>query len=301
MRRAALAAASAALAFPAAAAAHGDQVPRDELAGAWAADWLVLAGAAVGAALFVQAALRLRRRGRSDLAGASRAVLFGAGSATVVLALVSPLDAVGEEYLLSGHMLQHTLLGDLGPALLVTAVRGPLVFFLLPPVVLAPLARVRPLRSVLAFLVRLPAALALWAAAYAAWHVPAAYDAALGRPVVHGLEHASFLLTGLLVWNAIVDPARRAERSRGARIAVAVCLFAAGQVLADVLIFSFAPLYGPYAVQDERLFGLSALTDQQLAGVVMMVEQLLTLGTATVLLLLPAVCRRRLRAPRFAS
>ena len=41
------------------------------------------------------------------------------------------------------HMLQHVLIGDLGIALMVVAVRGPLLVFLLPPRVLAPIARDR--------------------------------------------------------------------------------------------------------------------------------------------------------------
>ena len=49
-------------------------------------------------------------------------------------------------------------------------------------------------------------------------------------------------------------------------------------MLADVLIFAMRPLYGSYAAQDERLLGLSPLEDQRLAGLVMMGEQLLTLG-----------------------
>jgi hypothetical protein len=44
-------------------------------------------------------------------------------------------------------------------------------------------------------------------------------------------------------------------------------------------------LYPAYAAQDERLFGFSALFDQRLAGLVMMVEQTITLGTCVVVLL----------------
>ena len=58
------------------------------------------------------------------------------------------------------------------------------------------------------------------------------------------------------------------------------------------------PLYPAYAAQDERLFGFSALFDQQLAGVVMMVEQTLTLGLAVLLLVRSA---RRARAPGAAQ
>ena len=71
-----------------------------------------------------------------------------------------------------------------------------------------------------------------------------------------------------------------------------------GQLLAYVFVFSFHPYYDVYAEQPERLFGLSPLADQKLAGVVMMAEQALTLGTALVLLLLAARRPRAAAAPR---
>src|SRR5215218_11031906 len=111
----------------------------------------VLIGAVVAAVLFAQAFVRLRGR-RPDHAPWSRAALFAAGLALVVLPLVSPLDHIGDEELLSAHMLQHVLIGDAALALLVVAVRGPLLFFLLPPLVLRPLAAFRPLRGFLALL-----------------------------------------------------------------------------------------------------------------------------------------------------
>ncbi len=113
----------------------------------------VLANAAGGparrrcspSALFLQAFLRLRRR-RPGHAPWTRALLFAAGLALLVLPLVSPLDEAGDERLLSAHMLQHVLIGDAAAVLLVLAVRGPLLFFLLPPALLRPLAGFRPLR-----------------------------------------------------------------------------------------------------------------------------------------------------------
>ncbi len=55
-----------------------------------------------------------------------------------------------------------------------------------------------------------------------------------------------------------------------------------------MLVFSGRVLYEPYALQDERLLGLSPLTDQRLAGAVMMAEQTLALGTFAAFLLLAA-------------
>jgi len=259
-----------------------------ELARSWSAAPAVLASAGIALALFAQAFWRLRRRGGPERAPWSRALLFALAVAIAALALVSPLDEAGEEFLLSAHMLQHVLIGDVVPALALLALRGPLLVFLLPAPVLAPLARLGPIRRALGFLLRPAVALVLWAVVIGAWHVPAAYDSVLTRPALHDFEHVSFVVVGLLVWAQLVDPARRRELSLRGRIGYAVTLFACGLVLSDVLIFSFHPLYGAYAGQPERLFGLSPLTDQRLAGVVMMVEQLATLGTCVAILLAAA-------------
>ena len=256
------------------------------IASAWEAPPAVLFGAALALALFGQAFVRLRRRGRADHAGWGRAALFGAAVLLGTLALVSPLDYVGEEYLLSAHMLQHVIIGDLAVALAIVAIRGPLTFFLLPPAILAPLARMGRLRAFLRFLLRPKVAFAVWAVVIAVWHVPAVYDYALRHQAVHDLEHLTFIFAGVLVWTVLIDPARRGEVSVAGRIGLAVALFAAGQILADVLIFAMRPLYPAYAEQPDRLLGLSPLEDQRLAGLVMMGEQLLTLGTFVALLLL---------------
>jgi len=259
---------------------------------AWEAPPAVLVPAAIVVALFAQAFVRLRSRGRADHASWRRAVLFALGVATGVLALVSPIDTFGEDDLLSLHMLQHVLLGDLAAALVIAALRGPLLFFLLPAPVLAPLARSAPLRRTLATLTRPRVAFGLWAANLAVWHVPAIYDAALTRPALHDLEHACWLLSGVLVWTLLVDPAGHRRLTTGGRLALAACVFAAGQVLTDVLVFTFHPLYPAYG----GAYGISAITDQRLAGVAMMAEQLLTLGTLAAVLLRP-----RIRAARLAT
>jgi putative membrane protein len=259
-------------------------VTQAHTAAVWEPAPAVLVLAALALVLFAQAFVRLRRRGRADRAPWSRALLFTLGTAVLALPLVSPLDAIGEEDLLSAHMLQHVLIGDAAPALLLVAVRGPLVFFLLPAAILSFLARLRPLREGLSFLLRPKVSLAVWAAVFAAWHVPAAYELVLTRPALHDLEHATFVVAGVLVWSQLIDPARRGALAVPGRIAFAVALFAAGLVLSDILLFSFDPLYQAYASQSD-LVGFSPLTDQRLAGLVMMLEQTLTLGTCFAVLL----------------
>jgi cytochrome c oxidase assembly factor CtaG len=264
--------------------AHADAVPISDLARAWEAPAAVIGLAALSLALFAHAFFRLRARGATEHAPWSRALVFAAAVGVAVLALVSPLDAAGDHYLLSAHMLQHVLIGDVAPALALVALRGPLVFFLVPAAVLRPLARMEWLRRALGLLVRPRVALGVWAAVIGGWHVPAAYDSVLTRPVLHDVEHATFVLAGVVVWAQLVDPARRRALTTGGRIAFALVVFAAGLALADVLIFAWGPLYGAYALQHEQLFGLSPVTDQRLAGTVMMVEQLATLGTCIAVL-----------------
>ena len=265
--------------------AHGDLVPRSKLGSAWETPPAVLAGAAISLLLFAQAWIRLRRRGRTDHAGYDRALLFLAGVTLGTLALVSPLDPIGEEYLLSAHMLEHVLIGDAAVALAILALRGPLTFFFLPSPILGPLARIGPLRAFLRFVLRPKVSFGIWAGVFAGWHFPRAYDYVLTHQAVHDLQHVTFVLAGVLVWIQLIDPARRGELRRSGRIALAVALFTGGQILSDVLIFTFHPLYPAYAAQDERLLGLSPLADQRAAGIMMMVEQMITLGTCVAILL----------------
>lgn len=175
---------------------------------------MVLIGAAAAAALYLAGWARLRRRGRADLAGAGRAALFLTGLAVVVLALVSPLDPVGEEYLLSGHMLQHVLLGDVGPLLIVLGLAGPLALFVVPRPVLRTVARRRPLRSA-ARAVTLPAvAVTVWIVVMAGWHVPVLFEYALAHRWAHDLEHASMFLAGFLVWFTLAGALTRHRLSQ---------------------------------------------------------------------------------------
>src|SRR5207249_2700126 len=117
--------------------------------------------------------------------------------------LASPLDGIGDDYLLSAHMLQHMAIGDLAPALGLVAIRGPLTFFLLPAAVLARLAGRRALRAFLHWVTGPFVAVPIWIAAIWAWHVPRIYDYAAEHQAVHDLEHLSFVVSGVLVWNLL--------------------------------------------------------------------------------------------------
>ncbi len=251
---------------------------------AWSFQPVVVGGALAAIAFFLHGWRRLRRR-RAGLVPWTRIPLFVAGVIVTVFAIVSPIDAIGERYLQSAHMLQHVLISDLGVALTVVAVRGPLTVFFLPRNLLVPLARIGWLRRLLRFLLRPGTSYVVWVVVLVFWHIPRFYEAALHDRFWHDLMHLSFIVGGLLVWTQIIDPSRHRRLTLSERLGYTALVFWTGQIMAYVILFDFRPLFSTYVDQPVRLLGLSPLTDQKLAGVVMMVEQIGTVGIAFVLLL----------------
>jgi putative membrane protein len=231
-------------------------VPKTE----WSFEPLQLAPILVAAVLYAARALKLRRRGRP--VNRWKRLCFAAGLATLVFALVSPLDTIGEERLFWIHMCQHVLIGDVAPFLVVLGLSGPL---LRPVLALPAVYRLRVLTHPFV-------ALPLWAADLAAWHVPALYDAALEHPAVHALQHASFFAGGAIVWAVLFEllPGPRwfgvAQR---ALYLAAMWFFSLG--LSSVFLWSGHPFYTPY-VRAPRTWGFSAVADQRLGGGVMLLE-----------------------------
>lgn len=242
-----------------------------------------IAIAAVAAALFAQGFVRLRRRA-PRYAPWTRPALFALALAAGVLPLVTPLDVVADDYLLSAHMLEHVLIGDIAPMLAIVALRGPLVFFLLPQPALRMLAGIGPLRAALSFLLRPAVSFVVAVAVVAGWHIPAAYDYADLHEHVHDLQHLCFVVAGTLVWTQLVDPARRRALTDAGRIFYAWGLFAAGELSTHVILLDNVAHYRPYAEQPVRLLGLSAVADQHWAAAVMSIEQVLVFGALTLAL-----------------
>ncbi len=242
---------------------------------------LTLFSALLALAVFGMGFRRLRRRGRRYVSW-SQAALYLAAVAVGVVAVSPPVDSAADE-LLSAHMLQHLLLGDVMPLLLVLGIRGPMSVFFIPASVLRRVGRLRPLQRVVAAALTPAVSLAAWAVVIAAWHVPAAYDFALAHASAHVVEHLSFVVVGLLVWTQILAPSRHQRLSPGRRALVAAAVLAAGMVLSEVLLVT-GPLYPHYRDILDRPFGLSAGEDQSRAALLMMAEQIATLGTAAALL-----------------
>lgn len=241
----------------------------------------ILAVAALGGAYLAR-----WRRVREDPAARPgdapvwRLICFQGGLLCTLIALVSPVDALAEQ-LFSMHMVQHVLLLDATPILLILG---------LTRVLLRPLTRtVQAVERRAGALAQPAFAAGLYIAVIWTWHIPAAYDAALRHPALHLLEHASFLLAGSLYWWHLLSPIRARLRLGGMG---PVFYMAATKLFVGALGMglAFAPsaLY-PYYVHHAHVWGLSAGADQSLAGLVMAVEQSLVMGTALVALFIAAL------------
>lgn len=231
---------------------------------------VILAVLGAGAIYFVR--WREARRAPSGaLPSVWRLVSFGAGLLAVAAALISPLDRLSEQLLVM-HMVQHVLLLDVVPILLLLG---------LTRVLLRPLTRrTAPLERRAGFLAHPVFAIVFYAGAMFLWHVPALYDSALRHEGVHVLEHLTFAAAGGLYWWHLLSPVRGRLRLGGLGPAV---YMASTKLLVGALgiVLTFAPsaLYAFYE-RAPRYWGLSATDDQSIAGLVMALEQSITMGIA---------------------
>jgi putative membrane protein len=232
------------------------------------------------AASVVYARMYRRAAARSQAVGAGHWVPYAAGILTLAIALLSPLDAIGDRWLLSAHMLQHTLLSDIAPALLVLGLRSPVLPLGLNRPALRAVAPGGRTGKVLARITSPWVAIPLWATATWVWAIPTIFDFAAQHPVVHAFEHATLFYTGLALWWLIVDPLPRARlRPGGQRLALlgfsrlasaAVCLPLTWLTHTEYPLYASAP----------RAFSLSAINDQHIAGAGMCFIEFLVFGIA---------------------
>jgi len=211
-----------------------------------------------------------RRDGGARAAGTWRAVAWAGGIACLFVALVSPLDVLGEQ-MASFHMVQHLLIADLAAILLTLALTKHLL---------------RPLTRRIHWLERKagpfghPAfGVVAYVGAMWLWHVPYMYDAALRHSGVHVLEHLTFAAAGLLYWWHLLSPIRSRLRlgGMGPVLYMATTKIAVG-LLGIVLAFAPNDIYKAYP--DVTHLGLTRLDDLHVAGLIMALEQSVVMGIA---------------------
>jgi putative membrane protein len=245
----------------------GQPLAPHDLAGAWSLEPTVLGGLILTGWLYWCGLRALwGSAGSGQVVARSHAWAFATGLVVVLVALVSPLDALSN-VLFSAHMTQHLLL---------TVVAAPLLVLGSPAMVLPRALADRGRRRIARWQGRvrrwgawrgLPVAgLVVYMLTWAAWHVPALYNAALRSAAVHAVEHTMMLATAFAFWSPVLRP-RRTPVWAGPLLLAGAAI--QGGILAALLVFSPRVFYAHGAAT--TVWGLDPLSDQALAGVIMWV------------------------------
>lgn len=243
----------------------------DVALGTWNFEPWLLVGVALAALVYLRG-WRLLRATNSRQFDIARLACFQGALVVILVALVSPLDALGE-LRLSLHMLQHLLLMMVAPPLFWLGAPGLPLLRGLPQYVqrewIGPFLRPGPVQSVLHACTHPVVCWIVPIVSVWLWHLPALYERALSNSAWHVAEHLTFLGAGLLFWWPVIQPYPSTARwSRWAM--VPFLLMADVQNTVFSAIFCFAPevIYAHYGALP-RFGTYDALADQALAGAIM--------------------------------
>ncbi len=240
----------------------------------WTFDPSVIAGIAVLSVAYGWAWRRARRPEMPHPPGYGRLLVFAAAMAAVLIALVSPIDSIADDLMVI-HMVQHILLLDIMPILLILSLTKGL---------LRPVTRRLTRLEQRAGIFGHPAfAVCFYVGIMWLWHIPAMYDLALRNPNSwHVLEHICFSAAGTLYWWHLLSPIRTRMRLGGMGPVMYMVVTKLGVgVLGVLLAFSPRAIYGFYIHQPDY-WGLTHVEDQNMAGLVMALEQSIVMGIALV-------------------
>lgn len=238
-----------------------------DLWSAWNFDPVILMGLFLAGWAYRQGLVGLRRR-----PPVWQIACVATGLGVLVLALVSPLDAVAGS-LASAHMVQHVLMMMVAAPLLALG-RPSTIMMRGLPLVRTAMGRLRGSAGMTtARTRRVWHPVVVWLAYVGAlwlWHARVLYDAALSNDLLHALEHGSFLFTALLFWGLIVGARGARQLERGYALLVVFAATMQSVLLSALMTFATGPWYDGYTSTTQP-WGMTRLADQQLAGVIMWV------------------------------
>ena len=272
---------------PTAGFGHADEPPSPhDLASAWSSDPLVWAAFGVTLGLYAVGTIRLwRRAGHGRGIKHWQAASFAAGVFVCGLALIWPLDAMGEA-LFSAHMAQHSLLVFIGVPLILLGAPEVAGFAAMSKRVATSVAMaLRRIGSIRAWLIlaSAPGASAVFFLLIWFWHMPRPVNASIDDDLVHSVMHASLVAAGVLFWSAVLRPSKRRLDGVGLALLALFGTMTHMGLLSAILVFASRPLYAAYLDRTQP-WGLTPLEDQQLAGLIMWVPASLPLLLAALLL-----------------
>lgn len=278
--------------LPANVLAHTRERPTpDDIWSAWNFDPYVTIGLLLGTWLYLRGVAALwRSAGEGAVICRSQRTAFLSAIGALIVALISPLDALGAA-LFSAHMVQHLLLFVVVPWLLAYARPTLAMWWALPRHQRVSVGQAVSSHGIFRALRRFSHhPLTVWmvfTGVLWVWHVPALYNAALRSDFLHAIEHISFMAGAFALWSWLMHVhmgyGRRTGSRHGLAILVVFSTVIQSGMLGAVLTFARTPFYDmhePYTVA----WGLSLLEDQQLAGLLMWIPMGLVFTLYTLVL-----------------
>lgn len=243
-----------------------------ETARSWSWDpWAVPFVLGLGLAYGLGLVSLWRRAGKGHGVRPWQAACFGASWTVLVIALLSPVDALSA-ILFSAHMAQHELLMLVAAPLFVLGAPYRVMVHCTPERYRS--ATIRSLRAV--WLRSLWRALTtplvvllLQLFVLSVWHVPGLFEAALQNEGVHTVQHAAFFGSAVLFWWTLIS-GRYGSLGYGAGLLFVFVTALHGGTLGALITVARRTWYPSHAERTTAA-GMDALADQQLAGLLMWV------------------------------
>jgi putative membrane protein len=176
------------------------------------------------------------------------------------------------EVLFSAHMTQHEILMLIAAPLFVLGRPFIAAMWAIPPgwrKDAGGLINLPPIKRIWTILTNAAVAWAIHAVALWVWHIPTMFQATLRSDAVHTLQHASFFLSALLFWWAIIY-GKRGLASYGAGVLYLFTTSIQSGLLGVFLTLTGRVWYPEYSKYSSA-WGLTPLEDQQLGGLIMWV------------------------------
>ncbi len=191
-----------------------------------------------------------------------RKLSFFSALFVIFAALNGPIHDLSDNYLFSGHMVQHLLLTMLMPPLLLAGVPGWM---------LRPILRFRAIRAIATRITRPLACFLIFNVVIAGWHVPTLYNAAMESHDIHILEHLMFMAAAVLMWWPLASQLPELPRlAYPGQMLYSFLMIIPMSVIAVYIVMADTILY-PYYASAPRIMSLSPMEDQMLGGLIMWV------------------------------
>jgi len=190
-----------------------------------------------------------------------KAACFYGALVIFYLAVGSPLDQIGERFLLSAHMVQHQLL---------TYPAAILMLLGLPSWLVGTITGRPGLRRLLSVLTHPIVCGLVYTLIMSVWHVPALYDWALQDKFVHVMEHVTFFIAALFYWWPMLSPSRDfPPAGSGSQMLYLVAVTVGMTPIFAFITFSNDVLYPTYEYAPRLFADFSPADDQLLGGAIM--------------------------------